>query len=191
MEQLLQVALGPVQDFISTARRTRDLYAGSRLLSEAAGQVAAYLAERLGYGNLIFPAPNNAEHFRQLSQSGIPNVVVARVREGVHCRALAEEAVQQARRYIEERGTSLLDKHRGQIDVPTALEQLSDMLEVYWACVPLEEDYARTRNRLAAVMAARKNTRGFMPVGWGSSSLKAHWTRPGNGHRRRRRCLEA
>lgn len=173
MEQFLQVALGPVQDFISTARRTRDLYAGSRLLSEAAGQVAAYLADKLGYENLIFPAPNNAEHFRQLSQSGIPNVVVARVGEGVHCRTLAEEAVQEARRYIQEKGASLLDKHRGQIDVSTALKQLSDMLEVYWACVPLEGDYAPARNRLAAVMAARKNTREFMPVGWGSSLPKS------------------
>lgn len=173
MKQLLQVALGPVQDFISTARRTRDLYAGSRLLSEAAGQVAAYLAVKLGYENLIFPAPNNAEHFKQLSQSGIPNVVVAWVEEGVHCRTLAEEAAQEARRYIQEKGASLLDKHRERIDVTTALEQLSDMLEVYWACVPLEGGYARARNRLTAVMAARKNTREFMPVGWGSSLPKS------------------
>ena len=38
MEHLLAIALGPVQEFIATARRTRDLYAGSRLLAEAAAR---------------------------------------------------------------------------------------------------------------------------------------------------------
>ena len=43
MEHLLAIALGPVQEFIATARRTRDLYAGSRLLSEAAARAAEAL----------------------------------------------------------------------------------------------------------------------------------------------------
>ena len=44
MEHLLAIALGPVQEFIATARRTRDLYAGSRLLSEAAARAAKALS---------------------------------------------------------------------------------------------------------------------------------------------------
>jgi len=59
MEHLLAIALGPVQEFIATARRTRDLYAGSRLLSEAAARAAKALAREVGAKNLIFPAPED------------------------------------------------------------------------------------------------------------------------------------
>ena len=34
MNHLLQIAIGPVQEFIAAARRTRDLWFGSYLLSE-------------------------------------------------------------------------------------------------------------------------------------------------------------
>ncbi|MDM7323637.1 MAG: type III-B CRISPR-associated protein Cas10/Cmr2, partial [Thermus sp.] len=47
MNHLLAISLGPVQEFIATARRTRDLYAGSRLLSEAAAEVARFLGSRV------------------------------------------------------------------------------------------------------------------------------------------------
>lgn len=177
MTHLLQIAFGPVQDFIASARRSRDLYAGSRLLSEAAGKAAEYLANRIGYQNLIFPAPNNPDHFKQLSASGIPNVVLIRIdHQAGDCAKLAEGAINAARAYIQDRAKELLQPHEAHIDWPTSLKQLEDLLEVYWACVPLEKDekdYARARNRLAAVLAARKNTREFAPVGWGSSLPKS------------------
>ncbi len=50
---LLVIALGPVQDFISAARRTRDLWFGSYLLSEISK--AAARAVRKAGGELIFP----------------------------------------------------------------------------------------------------------------------------------------
>ena len=34
MSDLLAISIGPVQDFISAARKTRDLWFGSHLLSE-------------------------------------------------------------------------------------------------------------------------------------------------------------
>jgi CRISPR-associated protein Cmr2 len=40
MNYLISIALGPVQDFISTARRSRDLWFGSWLLSELSKAVA-------------------------------------------------------------------------------------------------------------------------------------------------------
>lgn len=50
---VLLVSLGPVQDFIAQARRTRDLWYGSHLLSEMSKAAARALAPR---GRLIFPA---------------------------------------------------------------------------------------------------------------------------------------
>lgn len=53
MTQLLHFSLGPVQSFVAQARRTRDLWAGSFLLSWLAGQAMAE-ARRQG-GRIVFP----------------------------------------------------------------------------------------------------------------------------------------
>lgn len=53
-EALLHLALGPVQDFIAAARRTRDLWFGSHLLSEASKAAARVIREAAG-ATLIFP----------------------------------------------------------------------------------------------------------------------------------------
>ena len=52
---LLQINIGPIQDFILQARRTRDLWFGSHLLSELSRCVARTLATHSGV-QLIFPA---------------------------------------------------------------------------------------------------------------------------------------
>ena len=51
---LLLVTLGPVQDFIAQARRTRDLWYGSHMLSELGRAAARALVG--GDAQLIFPA---------------------------------------------------------------------------------------------------------------------------------------
>lgn len=56
---LLLVSLGPVQDFIAQARRMRDLWFGSHLLSELSRAVAKALA--LQGAELIFPALGKAD----------------------------------------------------------------------------------------------------------------------------------
>ncbi|MBI2566887.1 MAG: hypothetical protein HYV63_07650 [Candidatus Schekmanbacteria bacterium] len=47
-EQLLLVTIGPVQDFIASARRCRDLWHGSWLLSELGKAAAAGIVDALG-----------------------------------------------------------------------------------------------------------------------------------------------
>ena len=58
---LLNITIGPVQDFIAAGRRSRDLWYGSHLLSELSRRVAREIASR--GGKLIFPAlgPGDAE----------------------------------------------------------------------------------------------------------------------------------
>ena len=57
MRSLFLVTLGPVQDFIASARRTRDLHFGSWLLSELSRAAACEINAQKGY--LIFPAPKH------------------------------------------------------------------------------------------------------------------------------------
>jgi len=52
---LLAVSLGPVQDFISQARSTSDLWAGSHLLSRLAWEAMKVICNRLGPEAILFP----------------------------------------------------------------------------------------------------------------------------------------
>ena len=64
MNQILHFTLGPVQGFIADARRTRDLWAGSFLLSWLAGNAMAALHE--AQGDIIFPKVVNDELFEAI-----------------------------------------------------------------------------------------------------------------------------
>lgn len=53
-EHILHISIGPVQGFVAQARRTRDLWAGSFLLSWMSGQLMAAVLRR--DGEIVFPA---------------------------------------------------------------------------------------------------------------------------------------
>lgn len=53
-EHILHISIGPVQGFVAQARRTRDLWAGSFLLSWMSGQLMAAVLRQSG--EIIFPA---------------------------------------------------------------------------------------------------------------------------------------
>ena len=171
---LLLINLGPVQSFIATARRTRDLYAGSRLLSEAAHKVVKHLQEGIG-ARLIFPAVKKAEAGEKNESdqgSGIPNVILAEVEASSHeeVQKLASRAKEKAQEYIVSLADNTFKKEpiRGLFkpdkDIDDALKQVEDLLEFYWVAVPLNgKGYASARELAIKTMAARKNTRDFAP----------------------------
>ena len=173
MDYLLAIALGPVQEFIATARRTRDLFAGSRLLSEAAARTAKTLAREVGSENLIFPAPEDEAELEKLAEAGIPNVLLVRVPEGKDPKLLGERALEAARDYLLERAKEVFEPHQDHLLLNDALAQIQDLLEGYYAYLPLGGDYPRAREKLMALLAARKNTRDFAPVTWGSPAYKS------------------
>lgn len=161
---LLLIQIGPVQDFIATARRTRDLYAGSRLLSEAAYAIAKEL-ENTG-ATLIFPAPSKSSPLSRLHESGIPNVVLAIVKaEGQKAVAsLAKELKERAQQQLLKVAGQAFDKAASLLrDRQAAEAEVLDLLEFYWAARPMERDscYPEVRKRVYAILAARKNLRDF------------------------------
>ncbi|APD10327.1 MULTISPECIES: type III-B CRISPR-associated protein Cas10/Cmr2 [Thermus] len=175
MEYLLAIALGPVQEFIATARRTRDLYAGSRLLSEAAGAAASALVGEVKPQGLIFPAPESQEDLKVLGKAGIPNVLLVRVPPGKDPASLGEKALEAARDHLRRRAEAVFSKEplRRRVKQEVALAQVEDLLEGYYAYVPLEGGYRQARERVMALLAARKNTRDFAPVAWGGPEYKS------------------
>ena len=106
--KLLHFTLGPVQGFIADARRTRDLWAGSFLLSWLSGQAMAALAR--AHGRIIFPKVDEDDLFKAIMATrdgeeilaapfigSLPNRFKAEVTEagdlpGETCRAAIAEA---------------------------------------------------------------------------------------------------
>ncbi len=70
-DRLLHFTLGPVQGFVAQARRTRDLWAGSFLLSWLAGQAMKVIVER--HGEIIVPDLKQDQLFIAM-KSGVSGV---------------------------------------------------------------------------------------------------------------------
>lgn len=178
---LIALSIGPVQDFIAAARRTRDLWFGSFLLSEISKAAALSLHEQAGdhaQSGLIFPATPQPQKDLQPCDTNlidgkppfnVPNKLVAIV-QCHNPKATLEQAKQAARsrwvtlaeQLFQRNKAMSLSKHR--IDETIWHQQRDELLELFGAWVrydPAEDHYASKRQRLEQLLAARKNTREF------------------------------
>ncbi|MGI6075745.1 MAG: type III-B CRISPR-associated protein Cas10/Cmr2 [Pyramidobacter sp.] len=160
---LVQLNVGPVQGFIAAARRTRDLYMGSLMLSEVAKAVARQFAEEGGH--LIFPCPEKKEQLNRGSSFPVTNVVlgVFKDAENEHIASLYERLQDAAKTRLKDFGEDLYCRYADRLDVKLWDWQLDDFLELYCAAVPCTGNYAKDHENLAWLMGARKNIRDFAP----------------------------
>ena len=157
---LFTVSIGPVQDFIRAARRTRDFWAGSEILSEISRSVALELEKT---GELIFPGDSPSSQDRQIS-----NVLLAQVDHDDPAN-LAKHLRELAVRQLARQGRDALEEIRKRggggsfANEPLFHDQLADQLEFFsaWAAFPEGADYKVTRRKVANLLAARKNCRQF------------------------------
>lgn len=161
---LLNLSIGPVQPFIAAARRTRDLWFGSRLLSEICLEAARSVLKtsrpvRNGDSPLIFP---NESALNGKDEPNVANVIIALVDDPQETARKAREAAQAC---LERYGDQVLSRFSNVIDENLWRAQLADALEFFAAWVPCKDDadYDEARKRLASLMAARKNVRDFAP----------------------------
>ena len=172
---LVTLSLGPVQSLIGAARRTRDLWCGSWLLSEAARAAARALHQRHP-GCLIFPCPDHPDDdLRPQNQPGdaanIANVLRAEVElpDDAAVRGLCRDARLAAEARVTGIGESVRDdvRRRGwrlRDDVWEA--QIGDVLEGFaaWSQIAAGNGgYRDASRRLGGALAARKATRDFRP----------------------------
>ena len=174
---LFVLSIGPVQDFIAAARRTRDLWFGSHLLSELARTAARTL---LADGaQLIFPAPENKDDLAESSDLPVANVVLAEIPSESRHRPLqladrCREAVQAHwLNFAEEAYSEAQRRSRGSVTDSIWQEQARDVIETFAAWVPLAaaDTYTSARKRLMSLLAARKATRDFQ-------AANGHWNVP-------------
>jgi len=155
-KHLLALSIGPVQEFIAAARRTRDLWFGSHLLSELSR--AAATAVKSGQGALIFPTAQDAGD----DNAAVANVILAELPEGPNPKDLAKkakDAVQQCWHKFADEAHKAASPN---IHEELWNAQLGDVIEFYAAWVPVNGNYKDARNRVMRLLAGRKACRDFI-----------------------------
>ena len=160
---LLHISLGPVQEFIAQARRTRDLYQGSELLSELSRCAAQKLQAE---GELLIPAAVG-------EGDSVTNKLYAVVPEGIEPRVVAEAAKGAVEKQWvgNDHCQGIAAKVKAKDSVVPLLddgideawdEQIKTLLEFYAAWAPLNDNnFKEARQAVERAVAARKNLRAF------------------------------
>ena len=165
-QYLINIAVGPVQEFIASARKLRDLWYGSYLLSELSKSVAKALH---GKGcTLIFPAISDGSELEPGSSLNVANKILALSPQGSapaeliklsrdafreHWSAICADAARRA-------GTSVIDTDMFSL-------QVEDFGEFYAAWKHYSPGkYISDLDRCEKLLAGRKNLREFTAPAW-------------------------
>lgn len=142
------LSISPVQSFISQARKTKDLYAGSHVLSELCRK-AIEIFESYG-GNVILPAKKN---------DSLPNIFLGEV-------YTEKSELKNVGNKIEEELKTFFKNKSVQKIAPFAEfeSQIDDFLEINWLFYPYEKDnYQESYKKIAELHSAIKNVKRFKP----------------------------
>src|SRR4051794_10228779 len=180
MPQVLVVTLGPIQDFIAAARRCRDLWFGSWLLSELSKATARAMAEECGLDSLVFPGVSDWKQLEPPSPtskpSSVANKIVVRVPDGKDPAAVARRGEAGMRQRLKSLRDEAFDCIRGERFLRSrAKQQVDELIEITWVSAPEDgpQGYAAAREAAESLLAARKNTRLWGPVPWGDTVPKS------------------
>ena len=89
-QSMLMYSLGPVQPFIEQARKTRDLWLGSYLLSKLMEAAMRNIQEELG-GTFVFPSQRKVEN----QYANLPNKYIAIFADAAKAEAAAKHSTEQ------------------------------------------------------------------------------------------------
>ena len=176
-QYVLTLSIGPVQGFIASARRSRDLWSGSWLLSEMAKAAAKSLFE--AGAQMVFPFVDEATKDRlepcdrMDNNFSVGNKIQVQVEaaDDAAVRDLVEQAKAAAQARFETIARQARQVLQERQDLNAALRneiwqmQVKDYLEIQaaWARIT-EKGYSDASQRAASALAARKATRDFTPA---------------------------
>ncbi len=156
---LLKAGLGGVQELIAQARRTRDLAAGSALVSNTMRAVI-HAAQQRGATCRIPARPDVAcPHLAIFELEAADEAAVKDFGEALHTAArdfLVAALVPTDEKLGGIPCVASGDERRAQVEAS---------VELYWASAPLDGDYATAFHRVGEAFAARKLTRTFAQLG--------------------------
>ena len=174
-EYLLLIAMGPVQENIAAARRSRDLAYGSHLLSELSRRAAWKLAQE--GAQLIFPAlakgdPELVECLSPLRPTrqaplNVANKIIAEIPAGKAPADLAKAVRDDVQDFWKRIAAGVKTNCAGLLAPGIDEvwdEQIETFIEFSAAWTPLtDHSYDRARRAVEQAIAARKNLRDFEP----------------------------
>jgi CRISPR-associated protein Cmr2 len=150
MTHLFLFTIGPVQSFIAQARKTRDLYAGSRILSDL---IESGISEfETAGGKVIFPhgsSPSKPNRFLgYLDDSSLEPTELQKIGENVE-------------KMVKLKWQEMADDALGELSKPNGFdEQITQALEIFWVFHPATEaDYHIAYRDIERTLGAIKNAR--------------------------------
>ncbi len=170
---MLMFSLGPVQSFILQARKTRDLWIGSFLLSK----LMEAAMEGINDDAFVFPGTKAEERRIKADIPDLPNKYVALFASAEN----AEKAAHQSEKQIEKKWKAICDDVRGrllanyytaevqaiwerQTGVSQSQTHVHQFFEIYWVVVPDPgQGYGSWLKETTLVLDARKRLRDFWP----------------------------
>lgn len=152
-KKLFSFFIGPVQGFIAQARKTKDLFSGSKILS----QVIDHIISDFQYGQVIFPHKDIESK---------PNRFIAVIDKGSEAKEAAEEIEKLAREKFKEIAETTYSNVFSNKDMPIGFkEQIEDFLDINWIAIDYDEHrYKDIHNELDMLMGAVKNTRIYKQI---------------------------
>lgn len=172
MNQLLIFTIGPVQSFIESSRKTKDMFAASRLLSQTIYDAIEWLNDSQNTPctvKIIFPVVLDTS-----AGLNIPNRLIAQFADcsEAELAVTAQKLAQQVRKNFFARCEGILRSAGVESSgVQLAMAQLTDFLEIYWLFERFDDEtsYIEAYNRLYNGIQAVKNVRPFVQTNepWG------------------------
>lgn len=168
LSYLLLISLGPVQEFIASARQCQDLWYGSWLLSELSAEVANSLKLETNDTSLIFPADITPSKKEQ----GVANKILAVVSGDSHnVQKVASNAKKIMLHHLRKISSDAFDKVDDKYFFREVAEkQIEDLMEFLWVAVPFSKEsndgYQSARDQAEKLLAARKNSKNWVQPQW-------------------------
>ena len=154
---LFLFSISPVQSFISQARKTKDLYAGSILLSNFVKEQINYLKNKKPEIEVVFP---------NIKSESLPNRFVVKIS------AESEQTIFELGQGLQKNFQEILKKEFDKLSPKVAigsnkdiyLKQILNTFETYWAAIELKDDYKECYLTLEKIHAAAKNIKRFKQI---------------------------
>jgi CRISPR-associated protein Cmr2 len=186
-QYLFLFTIGPVQGFIEQARKTRDLFAGSQILSELTGAAMIKVSESNGTDPFFFPHKDSTSKpnrfLAKVSTDDIQSFgdtieVAVRTKwaqlstESFHSAGLSENLSILDKALIADLSKqSCLELIARQSSI--AARQIAEFPDVYWAAIEYDgSEYVSKLRKLEQLLAGVKNVRIFCQLGETKGSRK-------------------
>jgi len=176
MNYLFLFSIGPVQSFISQARKTQDLFAGSKLLSALCLAGAEKLVTECGYDwganndhdkinkLLITPFFNTDREVR--AKQSLPNRFLAKVSNEHLGQNTTNDLGTTVQKAVEVYWKNCKKEAFKELEIESPLpnsinEQIASHLNINWVFVPIKDDYSNAYIQVESTLSSFKQLKSF------------------------------